>query len=107
MARPAKPMTPAARPAPVPVPREVAEVLDGAVSLDRAAEFLAISRRELDRVIDRGELIVVYHRSKPRLLWRHVVELLARQTEETRAALARQYGPSGRLPPEYRRPSTD
>jgi len=52
--RPAKPMFP------VPAAEELLEL--GSLSYDDAAAFCGISRREINRAVERGELVPFHHR---------------------------------------------
>ena len=78
MARPARPMFPLGD-----------ECADGALSLDGAAKFLAVSVREVERAIQRGELEVVHWGRKVRVLKSQCRALLAQQLAEARAAAVR------------------
>ena len=73
MGRPATPMYPAS------------EVSDGALSLDDAAAFLGVSKRTVEELIHRGELLAVFEGRKPRVLKRHLEDRLAMQLAQARA----------------------
>lgn len=88
MARPAKPMLPA-----------LDECRDGALSLDDAAAFLAVCKREVEKMIGRGELLPVYHGRKPRLLKAHLIERLARELEAAREKDEAEHGATRRPDP--------
>jgi hypothetical protein len=75
VARPATPMTPA-----------VETCADGALSLDGAAEFSGVCKREIERAIDRGELEVLYHGRRPLVPKRQLVGWLAAKLEAARSA---------------------
>lgn len=48
----------------------------------RAAELLGISKRTLQRVVDRGEIAVTIIGGRPRILQRHIERYLERQTRD-------------------------
>lgn len=79
--RPPKPMFPALTPHIL-----LEDCAEGALSYDGAAQFLGVSVRMIERLIQRGELEAVYEGRKPRVLKRHLQLRLARQLEEARTA---------------------
>lgn len=58
---------------------------DGALDLDGAAEFCRISKREIERAVERGEIETMYHGRKPLVPKRVLVLWLAAKLEATRA----------------------
>jgi excisionase family DNA binding protein len=78
MARPAKPMTSA----------ESSEDLlrDGALSPDGAAEFTSLSRDEVDRAIDRGEIEIFKFGRRVLIPKRELVRWLAEKRDAYKAA---------------------
>jgi len=87
MARPARPMFPATD---EPTPTTPTELLaDGALSLDKAAEFCSLCKSVLYQAIARGELETLYHGRKPLIPRKQVVAWLARKLEASRAERAK------------------
>ncbi len=90
MARPPKPMFPAA-PGTLPLPvagplADAMEVLaEGALSREAAAEFASLSVPELDRVIERGELETFSHGRRVLIPKRSVQMWLAKKLASERA----------------------
>ena len=77
MARPAKPLYSA-----------LDACAAGALSLDAAAEFTGVCKREIERACDRGELEVLYHGRKPLVPRQQLVAWLAGKLDEARSARA-------------------
>jgi hypothetical protein len=63
----------------------VDDCADGAMSLDDAALFCGICKREIERAVSRGELETFYHGTKPLVPKRLLVAWLAKKLEASRA----------------------
>ena len=76
--RPATPMYP-------PAPTAADLCADGTLSPDGAADFTSLSRDEIDRAIDRGEIETFRHGRRVLIAKRVLVLWLAAKLEATRA----------------------